>query len=758
MLTDRERVFKRDNENAVINEMRRLRGNMPESDYDTHKVAGFVKPAYMEPETLSASKNIVFVLGNMGAGKSTLTNYLQGAEYKLSETDMFKAPLQIVDEAMNFAKTSSNMGGGTTVIPQLYNNNTNFVYVDFPGFEDDQNFVPECPLAGSLAARYLSRHIRSIKAIIVVTNLEQITENRGKHFLELMRILQKAIKDIRIVQPSLFFLINKLEDYIKNGDFNEAARKASNTLNSKMTGVDGLIKYFESVKIKEKEKLGTIIKKIKKYTIIGKSREKLEEKLEKLQENIKNRNIALMLFKNLAVTSRQPSGSDKPIYELDRGMFANFIDAGEFREQFESKISAAKGGLSPESFYLDNLNVSPVEYENYLHKYITHMNNIFRICNSYDEEHTRFSSDIEDLKANISGYERDIEHLHNEKESMTAEHETTLKTLKRELELKIEQLENDVKKFDGEAKEHKNARELMENDEADMLYDARVKKVVRARKSNWFFRGLDAMKLWHNFDFDYTSNGVALSKLELIYEGDEGKKSIGEAPGKIQNVEEDLGKGTYHARYNSPWFSHYVPKIHIMPYVKRKNHPQTITDVERERNKENSSIGKLNNKKKELNTVQTELAAIMNRLSQSSLSIEEKESAIRTNRDRIDGKKQEISNLERKIKELTIKVVAAKLSMVREAKKSKWYEGQRKATSMIEDVMTVIQFIHFVNPKPVNDFMASYKTYHNAIRENQACSAHMFFSKNTSGKQSQSAQQGETCSSEDNASKQMNIS
>ena len=756
MLTDKERVFKRDNENAVIDEMRRLRGNMPESDYNTHTVSSFVKRAYVEPETLSASKNIIFVLGNTGAGKSTLINYLQGAEYKLSPIDMLQAPLQIVDEAMNFAKTSSNMGRSTTEVPQLYNHNTNFVYVDFPGFKD-MSFEPERPLAGSLATRYLSKHIKSIKSIIVVTSIEEITGMKGGNFLKLMGILQEAIKDIRTVQPSLFFLINKLEDYIKDGDFNRAAKMASNTLNYRMTGINGLIQYFEYVKIKEEKKLEKIIKKMEKYTTIGKSREKLEEKLEKLQENINNRKSALTLFKNLAVASRQPNGSDKSIYELERGMFANFIDAGEFRKQFESKISAAKGGLSPESFYLDNLNVSSVEYENYLHKYITHMNDIFRVCNSYDEEHARLSSDIADLKANISGYERDIEHLHNEKESMTAEHETTLKTLKKELELKIEQLGNDVEKFNREAKEHKNNRESMENDETDMLYDAQVKKVARAQKSNWFFKAVDAVKLWHNFDFDYTSNGVALSKLELIYEGDKGKKPIGEAPGQMQNVKEDLEKGTYDARYNSPWFSHYVPKIHIMPYVKRKNHPQTVTDVEKERNKENSSIGKLNNKKKELNTAQTELAAIMSRLSQSSLSIEQKESAIITNRDRIDSKKQEISNLESKIKKLTIKMIAAKLSIVREAKKLKWYEEQGEATSMIEDVMTVIQFIHFVNPKPVNDFIANCKTYQNAIRESQANSAHTFFSENASNKQSQSAQQGGASNSEDNASKQMSI-
>ncbi|MGV8948677.1 MAG: GTPase [Candidatus Paracaedibacter sp.] len=149
---------------------------------DHHNVKRIVQQHLTDnPELLDSSKDkdIVVFLGNTGAGKSTLINYL--SEKKLKVNNAFEIELDDPDDLSAMA-----IGGGSasqTFLPKFIQADALLLY-DLPGFMDTrgtaENLVNAC---------FIKRIIENAKSakLVFVVGLDQITANRGDSFIKLSR-------------------------------------------------------------------------------------------------------------------------------------------------------------------------------------------------------------------------------------------------------------------------------------------------------------------------------------------------------------------------------------------------------------------------------------------------------------------------------------------------------------------------------------------------------------------------------------------
>ena len=353
--------------------------SIPQNHYKTKTLASYLKSVDIAKETLQNSNNVVMVLGSTGAGKSTLVNYLQGASYEKDPAfDIVKAPLRLSEKSKEYAQTSDCMGKSTTTVPGMYNHNTDFVYVDFPGFGDLSD-DEESLLASALVARYFFRYIKSIKAIVVVTNIDEITGTRGKYFLKLVETLQTVIKELSLVKSSLFFLLNKFEDDIEEHDYTTAVARIVKTLQFKMTGDEGLIARLIEDKRKAEGRLSKLNQKPSETT---EEKNKKLKKINKLMQTLKKLDDALQLVNNLRVKNICSATNNVEDISL-RVMFADFTDQGEFRQQFEQRMKQVCVAINPKNFYFNQLNINLASVDSFFSNYLVQINRLLVLCNDF---------------------------------------------------------------------------------------------------------------------------------------------------------------------------------------------------------------------------------------------------------------------------------------------------------------------------------------------------------------------------------------
>ena len=368
-----------DGQQLINEKIAMLKQAIPQNHYKTKTLASYLKSVDIAKETLQNSNNVVMVLGSTGAGKSTLVNYLQGASYEKDPVfDIVKAPLRLSEKSKEYAQTSDCMGKSTTTIPGMYNHNTDFVYVDFPGFGDLSD-DEECLLASALVARYFFRYVKSIKAIVVVTNIDEITATRGKYFLKLVETLQTVIKELDLVKSSLFFLLNKFEDDIEKHDYTTAVARMVKTLQFKMTGDEGLIARLIEDKRKAERRLSKLNQKSSETT---EEKNKKLKKINKLMQTLKKIDNALQLVNNLRVKNIYSATNNVENINL-RVMFADFTDQGKFRQQFEQKMKQVCVAINPENFYFNQLNIDLASVDGFFSNYLVQINKLLVLCNDF---------------------------------------------------------------------------------------------------------------------------------------------------------------------------------------------------------------------------------------------------------------------------------------------------------------------------------------------------------------------------------------
>ncbi len=163
------------------------------SDLTYHRVKAMLdEHLEANPHLLDSSvgRDIVVFLGNTGAGKSTLINYLSGKELEVDQLG------NIVQNSFDpSAMGIGNSDGSETFLPRFVEAN-DFLFYDLPGFRDTRGTARN--LVNACFIKAILENARSAR-LVFVAGIGEVTEIRGSSFKELYRqatqlIPQKSIE------------------------------------------------------------------------------------------------------------------------------------------------------------------------------------------------------------------------------------------------------------------------------------------------------------------------------------------------------------------------------------------------------------------------------------------------------------------------------------------------------------------------------------------------------------------------------------
>lgn len=133
----------------------------------------------------SKDKDIVVFLGNTGAGKSTLINYLSDKKLKVNDLDDI-----ILDDPND--PLAMAIGGGSvseTFLPAFAQVN-GLLFYDLPGFKDTRGTAKS--LVNACFIKHIIENARTAK-LVFVAGMDQITSDRGSSFKVLLSQVKQLI-------------------------------------------------------------------------------------------------------------------------------------------------------------------------------------------------------------------------------------------------------------------------------------------------------------------------------------------------------------------------------------------------------------------------------------------------------------------------------------------------------------------------------------------------------------------------------------
>lgn len=163
------------------------------------------------PQVLSATdETIQLVIGNTGAGKSTLVNYFLGRGMKkvrggIAEPILPNPPAKI-----------GNSSESMTIFPQIFKSSQGITYCDCPGFLDTR--TKEETICASITMEMSVKAAKAIGSILVVIDYYSIDTDRGESLKKISDILGTLLKNPQAAIGSLLFLINKTPSDISHAD------------------------------------------------------------------------------------------------------------------------------------------------------------------------------------------------------------------------------------------------------------------------------------------------------------------------------------------------------------------------------------------------------------------------------------------------------------------------------------------------------------------------------------------------------------
>lgn len=134
----------------------------------------------------------MIILGNTGAGKSTLVNYLVGCPLR-----SFQDPKISLEELFDATNPVAKIGHGAvslTRFPETFTcPESGLTYSDCPGFFDNRG--AEFDIANMYAIARMVSVAKSVKGFIVVVNYHSLNANRGKGAGDAAEIISAVLQD-----------------------------------------------------------------------------------------------------------------------------------------------------------------------------------------------------------------------------------------------------------------------------------------------------------------------------------------------------------------------------------------------------------------------------------------------------------------------------------------------------------------------------------------------------------------------------------
>lgn len=167
----------------------------------------------------SDASEAVFLLGNTGAGKSTVTQIIAGNLSSLHAVHVVRRTYVIIDEI-------GMIGLPTTVSKTLVPNLVKKVdvtpplpFYDFPGFDDTRDSNHD--IAANFFMNQVTKKVTIAKLLFIVNYSSLIAGNEKSDFDKLAKHAVTFVKNIQKFKQSIALIVNKVSDYYGEVDDSE---------------------------------------------------------------------------------------------------------------------------------------------------------------------------------------------------------------------------------------------------------------------------------------------------------------------------------------------------------------------------------------------------------------------------------------------------------------------------------------------------------------------------------------------------------
>jgi|GEM_PF-3756442 len=179
--------------------------SLQSEEFSFEKIEDFIKTALVKAKP-AEKKEIVLVLGNTGAGKSTGINYMLGCEMQRTRSSYGTYVAVPVDTGREFAKIGQTLASETRY-SQVYENG-DVAYCDCPGFIDNRS--KDERICASMSVELAVKLAEKVKGIMLVIDFKALTVDRAASLNNLMRLLSQLLVTPSAVEASILFVFTKI--------------------------------------------------------------------------------------------------------------------------------------------------------------------------------------------------------------------------------------------------------------------------------------------------------------------------------------------------------------------------------------------------------------------------------------------------------------------------------------------------------------------------------------------------------------------